>query len=87
MSDTLVLARKALESLWGVADLKGRCWGPKREGNAFALSNITLAAGDEMVTISKNSKGELVIHEFERVGGTILGKRIRDSLGGLPIAK
>ncbi len=74
----LIKARKALESLWKSADLKGRCWGPKHNNNPYAFSNITIAVGNELVTISMDRNGRLVIHEFRKTEGTDLGERVRE---------
>jgi len=83
----LIAARKALDDLWKSADLRGRCWGSKRKENPhwepsqienpYASSNITLAVGDELVTISMSEHGRLRIHEFRKVKGTVLGKKIK----------
>ncbi len=54
--DLIVKARKALQLLWERADLKGRCWGPKREDNPYSATNITFAVKDELVSVSQ--KGE-----------------------------
>jgi hypothetical protein len=83
--DSLVRARKILHSLWTSCWLKGRCWGPKlAEGNdrknPFRGSNITIAVGMELVSISQNPDGSLNIHEFAQVYGTTLGKKIRAML-------
>lgn len=77
----LVRARQALNLLWEKeADLKGRCWGPKRENNPYSASNITIAIGTELVSISQDPDGSLRIHEFSRTEGTLLGERIREIL-------
>lgn len=75
----LIKARKVLEPFWKGALLKGRTWGPKREGNPFAASNITFTdgeEGDELVSISALPDGTLVIHQFRRVPITGLGLRV-----------
>jgi len=76
--DRSVVARKVLDGFWQEAQLKGRCWGRKKPGNIYAGTNITIAIGDEFITISYNK--ELVIHEFIRAKSTKLGNRIRKAL-------
>lgn len=75
----LVEARHTLQPLWEKACLKGRCWGPKREGNPFSGSNITFAVEGELVSISQEGNG-LVIHEFSEARNTSLGKKVREIL-------
>ncbi|OGZ19090.1 MAG: hypothetical protein A2Z68_01675 [Candidatus Nealsonbacteria bacterium RBG_13_38_11] len=80
----MVRARRILQSLWNQAWLKGRCWGPQTENNPYAASNITIAVGDELVSISQRDS-QLVIHEFVKSTGTQLGKKVRELFkeGGL----
>jgi hypothetical protein len=84
--EPLIEARKTLNPLWEFADLKGRCWGPKRKDNPYAFSNITLAIGNELITISMDGNKHLIIHEFRKTEGTALGERVKDILKeqGLP---
>lgn len=79
-------ARKAVEKIWAKSHLKGRCWG-KGDGNPFKGTNITIANGDEMVSISEKD-GSLVIHEFVRVKKTLLGVEVANALleKGLPLS-
>lgn len=83
----LIRARKALDSVWKRASLKGRCWGPKRKDNPYSASNITIAVGEELVSISQDTDGNLKIHEFRKTEGTLLGEEVRTTLQreGLPI--
>lgn len=69
----LVSARKVLNSLWEDADLRGRCWGIKKESNPFVGSNITIAYGDELVSVCQDGS-KIIIHEFIRTSGTELGE-------------
>jgi len=80
-----VAARKAMETLWQEAHLKGRCWGPRNPSNRYAATNITIAIGDQLVSVSWR-KGKLVIHEFVRTKNTLLGRRVKKVLQkhGLP---
>jgi hypothetical protein len=79
-------ARKALDSLWEETDLRGRCWGRKKETsqNPFSGTNITIAEDNEAVTINAlpdlNGNPVLVIHEFRRARGTALGRKVRKIL-------
>lgn len=76
---SLVKARKALDELWCLAWLKGRCWGKKleQEQNPYQNSNITIAVGNELVSVSQNIDNSLSVHEFYRTSHTSLGKRVR----------
>ena len=87
-NDPTVPARKALEELWREADLKGRCWGPRKPENPFAGTNITIAIGGELVSVSQR-EGALVIHEFARSPDTALGRKVRAILraSGLQVAR
>lgn len=76
----LIKARKAIGHLWKEALLKGRCWGPRREGNPYSRSNITLAVDGELVSISQEPDGTLVIHEFAKAKNTGLGNRVKEIL-------
>ena len=84
--DPTVKARKALNILFEKrAWLKGRCWGPKRKTNPFSGTNITIAIGDELVSISQGMDRRLRIHEFVRRDRTkqpvfMLGDLIRKEL-------
>jgi len=82
MEDITVRARKALKSIWKVAQLRGRCWGTKQEEgkNPFMGTNITMAHKNEVVTVSQEN-GILIIHEFKRTKEeTLLGDAVRQSL-------
>ena len=74
--DPTVLARKVLDELWREADLRGRCWGLRKFANYFAGTNITIAVGSELVSVSRKGD-ELVIHEFVRSPDTALGRKVR----------
>lgn len=75
----LIEARKALNPLWKIAQLKGRCWGPKlKNDNPFFGSNITLAAGDNLVSVSQDPDGNLRIHQFIRTKTTMLGNAVKE---------
>jgi hypothetical protein len=80
MIDTLVEARKALDILWTSVLLRGRCWGLRKDNNIFAGSNITMAIGEELVSISQLPNGTLRIHEFARKERTSLGGKVREIL-------
>lgn len=84
---SLIKARKALEPVWKRASLKGRCWGPKKKDNPYGATNITIAIGKELVSISQDPDGGLRIHEFSKTEGTLLGQEIREILQreGLPL--
>jgi hypothetical protein len=74
-----------VDLVWKNSDLKGRCWGPrgKERVSPYAGTNITLAIGDELITISENRKtGALIVHEFKRITGTKLGRQIKLLLKG-----
>ena len=80
--DVTVQARLAVDSIWKDSDLKGRCWGPRGSGSgsSYAGTNITLAIGDELVTISHNRKTDaLIVHEFKRIPRTKLGNYLKVS--------
>ena len=86
--DNLVAARAAMSAIWAAAQLKGRCWGPRTPENPFMASNITLAEGDNMITVCQQRDGTLVVHEFCKVlGGTKLGNKALAALraAGLPV--
>jgi hypothetical protein len=76
--DITVLARKALDKVWKVAWLTGRCWGRKLDGNnCFRGTNITIALDkNELVSICRLN-GKLVVHSFVRSKETSLGKKVR----------
>ena len=77
----MVQARQALDLLWKKeAQLKGRCWGPKSEDNPFSATNITIAIGTELVSVSQTDDGRLRIHEFSKTENTSLGERVRTIL-------
>ncbi|MBU4223985.1 hypothetical protein KJ934_02075 [Patescibacteria group bacterium] len=78
MDDPTVKARKILEPLWNKADLKGRCWGPKRADNDYKGTNITILNGEELVTVSQGDNGGLRIHEFLKTENTLLGIKVRE---------
>lgn len=84
--DLIIRARKALNSLWVIALLKGRCWGPKRYDNPYSATNITFVVGGELVSISQR-EGTLVVHEFCQAKNTRLGKTVREILRreGIPL--
>jgi hypothetical protein len=77
-----VLARKALDGLWKIADLRGRTWGLKRNktGNPFAGTNILIAISDELVSVSCPDGNELVVNEFVRTKNTKLGRMVKRKL-------
>jgi hypothetical protein len=87
----LIKARKVLDQLWRKSQLRGRCWGPTKthSNNPFARSNITIAFGDELITIIQNLDGSLRIHEFSRSVNTELGRIVEEILkeAGLKICK
>jgi hypothetical protein len=76
---SLVEARKALDGFWSRAWLKGRCWGRKlgHTQNPYLNSNITIAIGNELVSVSEDVDGSLSVHEFYRASHTSLGKQVR----------
>lgn len=77
--DPTVQARKVLDELWSEADLRGRCWGLRKgikSDNPFAGTNITIAVGGELVSVSRKGD-ELVIHEFVKSPDTALGRKVR----------
>jgi hypothetical protein len=79
-----VKARKALDLLWAKAHMKGRTWGPKgkkKNPSPYAGTNILLAKGNELASVSldKNTK-RLIIHQFIAVEDTALGKQIKRAL-------
>lgn len=77
-----VLARKVLDVLWKSADLQGRPYGLRRNnpGNPFAGTNILIAIGDELVSVSCPNGDELIANEFVRTKNTKLGRRIKRKL-------
>ncbi|GEM_PF-3432290 len=88
--DITVLARKCLQKIWETAGLRGRCWGLKSKNhrrNPYVGTNITMARGDEMVTVSC-SDDKLVLHQFKKAEITALGTEVRERLlaEGLPVA-
>ena len=76
----LIKARKALDSLWKLADSKGRLWGPAKEDNPFRRSNITFAKGTELVSIIQGEDGSLIINEFRITKNTSLGNEVKNIL-------
>ena len=78
----LIKARKSLDQLWRKSQLRGRCWGTVKEhfNNPFARSNITIAIGDELITIIQNPDGSLKVHEFCRSSNTELGRVVKKTL-------
>ncbi len=86
--DSMVKARKALDGLWRETDLKGRCWGLRRNGNRYQDTNITLAQGKELVTISMDKEGRLLVHVFRKAKKSSLGETIKEALqaAALPLA-
>lgn len=86
---SLIKARKVLDFLWKKSQLKGRCWGPTDSKNPFSGSNITIAVGDELVSIIQNPDDSLKIHEFRRSDNTELGNIVEKNLkeAGLKICK
>ena len=92
--------RKALESEMGIAlnrlinkfkyiGFVGRCWGILKN-NPHGGSHVTLAQGDEIVSVHVNTKGKAFIHEYKRTNKkTVLGDEVRERLlegTGLEIA-
>jgi hypothetical protein len=88
-SDSTVQARKILHPLWEESDLRGRCWGLRRSRNSFAGTNIIFALGEELVSVSMNSSGQLVVHQFKLVKETTLGTSVKNLLqaNGLSLAE
>ncbi len=80
--DPLVEVKRVLSSLWEEADLRGRPWGLKKEGdNPFYGSNVLIVIGDELVTVSKpRGENEIRIHQFRRVKQTSLGEEVTTAL-------
>lgn len=78
-TDPMVLARKALDDLWkNEAQLKGRCWGPVKPDNPYMATNITIAIGNEMISISWDRKRKkFVFHEFRKTKNTSLGRKMK----------
>ena len=73
----IIKARKVLNSLWQEASLKGRCWGLAKRDNPYSATNITIAIGTELVSVSQGKDGKLRIHQFTRAKGTSLGRRVK----------
>lgn len=76
ISDPMVITRKILTSIWAKAQLRGRCWGRGGKNNPFNGTNITLAIGKELITISMNREKQLIMHQFKLVEQTKLGDKI-----------
>jgi len=77
--DPVVLARAALEDMWErVVQLKGRCWGPSKEDNPYKGSNITMAIGDELVSVCQGDDGRIRIHQFSKTDTTSLGAQVKE---------
>lgn len=72
-------ARKALNPVWVIAWLRGRCWGEKRNDNLHGGSNINLFVGKESVTVSQHGD-KLAIYEFCQTKNTKLGRMVRELL-------
>jgi hypothetical protein len=80
--DITVMASAALRHIWdNNADLVGRTWGRKKKEkiNPFFGTNITLAIGDELVSVCEKD-GKLIVHQFKRTDATELGKKVIESL-------
>jgi hypothetical protein len=78
---TLVAARKALDSIWKRSQSRGRTWGPKGEHNPLQASNIMLANEGEVVLITMQADGGLVVHQYCKcVSGTKLGNEVLQTL-------
>jgi hypothetical protein len=79
---SLIKAREVLSPLWDFkkAWLRGRLWGRGKKDNPYRASNITIAIGKELVSISQGPDGKLRIHEFSKTENTSLGKDIRKIL-------
>ena len=77
--DPTVEARKILDKIWLQAQLRGRCWG-KGKVNPYKGTNITIASGNELVTISMNGEKELVLHQFKLAQKTKLGDEVLEIL-------
>lgn len=77
--DLIIKARKAVNPLWLISWLKGRCWGPKREDNPYSATNITFFVGKEGVSISQHGD-KLAVHEFYETKGTKLGRMVKEIL-------
>lgn len=83
--DALIAARKILDAFWNASLLRGRCWGPRKNGNPFRASNITFTSGPdsektELVSVLELPDGSLRIHEFVLAKGTKLGALVRQRL-------
>lgn len=78
--DPTVIARKLVDELWQKSDLRGRCWGLAKPRNRYRATNITIAIGPELVSISLGKNGQLRVHQFRRVKETTLGHRVKKSL-------
>ena len=76
----IIKAREVLQPLWEKADLKGRCWGPKRDDNPYSATNITFVVKDELISVSQSGKNTLIIHEFQKTTDTELGKKVKEIL-------
>jgi hypothetical protein len=73
-------ARKAIEKIWNKAELKGRPWSKMSTKSPFVGTNILVASGDELVSISYDYENDsLLIHEYQK-SKTQLGEEIRASL-------
>ena len=62
--------------------LRGRTWGMAKfndGNNPYKGTNITIAIGDELISICQPRK-KLVVHQFKRVRSTALGRRVRKLL-------
>jgi len=75
--DPTVKARKSLDGFWERADVKGRCWGPKRKDNSYSGTNITFALGDELVSVSMNGEGKLLVHAFKKAEKHQLSEEVK----------
>lgn len=73
----MIKVRKALNDLWKIALLKGRCLGPETKDNPYAATNIILATDMNLVSVSQTPKGKIKVHEFCRCTGCSLGTEIK----------
>lgn len=91
----LVNARAILADLFeNKAWAQGRIWGRKKrgpvdEGNPYKGSNITMIIDEELVSISADANGVLIIHEFVQKENTVLGRMVKTRLerAGLPFKR
>jgi hypothetical protein len=77
----LVAARKVLDPIWKKSQSRGRTWGIKSDHNPLQASNIMLANEGEVVLVTMQEDGGLVVHQYCRcIGGTKLGNEVLQAL-------